>query len=257
MSFNNYNIVFMGEILGDDINIVKSNMCKKFKCDNDIDYIFSGDKVILKRNLDQLKVADYIEIFEKIGMICHIEEANEIEKNSETPLLLEYHRSSVLLNLLSSSYFILSFFVINLIISLTLKNLSILMVYSLFSCIFLCHIIYMQKYTYNRIFLPNFWSINRIIGIIIAVVYFCFSIYVLKILPNLKFISEISPEYSYLSSGFIFILYLPILGILSMLYYDIIYTPENEMLRKGSNIASIIVGFYFIVLSVIILLSFL
>jgi hypothetical protein len=262
MSFNNYNIYFSGEIQGENIDLVKSDFSKNFECDNKIDFIFSGEKVVLKRDLDQIKAADYLEIFEKIGMICHIEVADSTEIKDETSLIIDLNQPSFFFKWVNSNAFLLGLLSLIIIIPFILDNIRIVMVSSLLLCMFLCHIIFMQRCTDNQILPPGFWSINRIIGSIITIVYLCISVNISKILPRFDIYSYSSGEFSksllklYIF-GFVYIIFLPILGILSMLYYEIIYTPENEMLRKGADVASIIVGLYFIALSIIIFLAFL
>jgi hypothetical protein len=262
MSLNSYNIYFAGEIQGENMDRIKSDFCKKFDYDKDIDFIFSGEKVVLIRDLDQIKAADYLEIFEQIGMICHIEVADPKAIIDETSLIIDSNQPSFLFRLVNSNIFLLSLLSLIIIIPFAVNNITIVMVSSLLLCIILCHVVFMQRCTDNQIFPHDFWSINRITGSIIAIVYLCISVNISRILPRFDIYSYSSGEFSksllklYIF-GFVYIIFLPILGILSMLYYDIIYTPENEMLRKGADVASIIVGFYFIALSVFIFLAFL
>ena len=262
MSYYAYHIIFTGEIRGRDKKQGKPDLCRKYRCHDGMDCIFSGRKVVLKRNLDQSKAADYIEMFEKIGMICHLEAVDSPEIDGETPSTTIERDHSSLHQIINSKLFLWTFLPVVVMISLILKNISVLMVVSLLSSVFLCHVVYMQKYTDDKILPPGFWSVNRIIGSILAAVYLYFSINASKIYYKFDLFSYLSSEFSgiysvpYLS-GVIYITFLPIFGILCMMYYDIVYTPENEMIRKGSNVASIIAGLYFIILGVFIFLAFL
>ena len=79
MGENKYRIVFKGEISeGADINEVKGKIGQSFKIDSSkIDELFSGKRVIIKKN-STLDICEKTKaVFEKAGAICHIEAEKE------------------------------------------------------------------------------------------------------------------------------------------------------------------------------------
>jgi Tfp pilus assembly protein PilE len=83
-----YRIVFKGEISeGADINEVKGKIGQSFKIDPaKLDELFSGKRMIVKRN-STLEICEKTkEAFEKAGAICQIEEEKEqIEPKADSP----------------------------------------------------------------------------------------------------------------------------------------------------------------------------
>ena len=84
MGENKYRIVFKGEISeGADINEVKRKIGQSFKIDSSkIDELFSGKRVVIKKN-SSLEICEKTkEVFEKSGAIGHIE-AEQDQSSSE------------------------------------------------------------------------------------------------------------------------------------------------------------------------------
>jgi len=79
MGENKYRIIFKGEISeGADINEVKEKIGQSFKIDSSkIDELFSGKRMIIKKN-STLEICEKTkEAFERAGAICHIEAEKE------------------------------------------------------------------------------------------------------------------------------------------------------------------------------------
>ncbi len=74
-----YNIVFYGKInLGWDIEGVKKNLSRLVKKDaKNIDSLFSGKPIVLKKNIERQIADKFKTVFEKTGALCEIQEAPE------------------------------------------------------------------------------------------------------------------------------------------------------------------------------------
>ena len=87
MSDELFDITFSGEIIsGQDLDSVKQNIAFMFKADEArIEQMFSGHRVVIKRQLDQATAAKYRGAFEKAGAICEVravsQGANESTSN--------------------------------------------------------------------------------------------------------------------------------------------------------------------------------
>ena len=73
---NKYNIVFYGKInLGWDTEAVKKNLSGLVKKgEGNIDSLFSGKPVVLKKNIDHQTADKFKTVFEKTGALCEIQE---------------------------------------------------------------------------------------------------------------------------------------------------------------------------------------
>lgn len=76
MTQDRCNITFLGQVkAGTDINTVKANLAQLIKKDaKTIDALFSGKRVVLKRNMERLQADRFKAAFEKSGALCDIEE---------------------------------------------------------------------------------------------------------------------------------------------------------------------------------------
>jgi hypothetical protein len=260
MNNDKYHIYYIGEIIGDNYDKVKSEFLKVCDINIDINKLFSREKIYLIYNVDQSEAADYIEKFEKIGMICHIEIANPEIIISQNENYQRLPLKTRIMKITQSETVQFKCFLIFLLLLFCFGNLSVIMIGILLTAIAMCYILHKQQYGYDGIIPANFWTINRIIGLVFVFIYIYFSIKITDFLPNfsrgMSYTSDL-PHSRQISSGFGYIILLPIIGIISMLYNDLIYTPENEMIREGWNIVSIFVGLYFIFLSIIVFSAFL
>lgn len=87
MGDNKYRIVFKGEISeGADINEVKRKIGQSFKIDPaKLDELFSGKRMIVKKN-STLEICEKTkEAFERAGAICHIEEEKAQSEQKAEP----------------------------------------------------------------------------------------------------------------------------------------------------------------------------
>jgi len=68
-------VVFKGEVLiGHDVERVKQNLAKKFKLSSlVIERLFSGEPVVVKKNIERQKALKYREAFRQAGAVCTIE----------------------------------------------------------------------------------------------------------------------------------------------------------------------------------------
>jgi hypothetical protein len=79
MSDERYEIAFSGEIAaGADLQRVKHALAKIFKADEArLAQMFSGKRILIKRDVDALTMAKYRGAFEKAGAICEIRSLSE------------------------------------------------------------------------------------------------------------------------------------------------------------------------------------
>jgi len=79
MSDERYEIAFSGQIAdGADLEQVKQNVARVFKADDQrLAQLFSGKRVMIKREVDALTMAKYRGAFEKAGAVCEIRALND------------------------------------------------------------------------------------------------------------------------------------------------------------------------------------
>jgi hypothetical protein len=79
MSDERYEIAFSGQIAdGADLEQVKQNVARVFKADDQrLAQLFSGKRVLIKREVDALTMAKYRGAFEKAGAVCEIRALND------------------------------------------------------------------------------------------------------------------------------------------------------------------------------------
>ena len=70
-----YNVIFAGETLeGKDVEGVKKSMTSFLKIDpNRTEMLFSGQTVVIKKNVDAATAAKFTKAFQSIGAVCRIE----------------------------------------------------------------------------------------------------------------------------------------------------------------------------------------
>jgi hypothetical protein len=256
---NNFIIFFTGEITGHDVNLVKARVREKFRLDDArLETLFSGEKVILKRNLDKVSVWQYIGELEKLGMVCQFEDADAdvhaAADRRRQQMEAESFRKYRAVLWVSIAVFVALFFII--------KNISVLMVANLLIALVICHILHREKYEYPSLFPDRFWSINRKAGVCIILLYVFAAFNINTMFPKLKTafavsagsVDALNPVMSPFA-GFVYIIILPILGVSTILYYDVVYKPHSENERGGADVISIILGCGFIGLSCLLLAS--
>lgn len=88
---NRYTIMFEGEILsGADRDTVKRNLSQLLKADSEqMEKMFSGNPVVIKRNVDAVTTEKYRAAFEKAGALCVFKPDGESEENSSGNLMIE------------------------------------------------------------------------------------------------------------------------------------------------------------------------
>lgn len=86
MSETRYNIIFKGEILdGYDLEQIKIDLAHLFKKEPEqVEKLFAGNPVILKRNADRKTAQRYKQILEKTGVRCYLQSIQH-EANQQTP----------------------------------------------------------------------------------------------------------------------------------------------------------------------------
>ncbi|MDH3714695.1 MAG: hypothetical protein OET44_12705 [Gammaproteobacteria bacterium] len=74
-----YKVIFAGELVaGADPDAVKANFQKLFKADaKRVDKLFSGNRVLIKKNVDEATAQKYQATLRKAGGVCSIEPMNE------------------------------------------------------------------------------------------------------------------------------------------------------------------------------------
>jgi len=81
-----YKVIFAGELVaGADPAAVKANFQKLFKADEErIEKLFSGNRVLIKKNVDEATARKYQATLRKAGGVCSIEPMHE-EQAEESP----------------------------------------------------------------------------------------------------------------------------------------------------------------------------
>lgn len=76
MAKGNYQVIFSGEILEHaDIDMVKSNVARVFSLPSDrIEKLFSGQRLVLKKDIDQVTAERYKTTLQRAGALCEIED---------------------------------------------------------------------------------------------------------------------------------------------------------------------------------------
>ena len=84
MSDELFDITFSGQIIsGQDLDDVKQSIAFMFKADAArIEQMFSGHRVVIKRQLDEATAAKYRGAFEKAGAICEVRPVSQGEGES-------------------------------------------------------------------------------------------------------------------------------------------------------------------------------
>lgn len=85
MTQNTYDVSFSGVLAeGADLSQVKNNVAKLFKTDiQKIEVMFSGKRVVIKRNLDQQSALKYQAAMKQVGAICDVTEKQPEVKAQE------------------------------------------------------------------------------------------------------------------------------------------------------------------------------
>jgi uncharacterized protein YbjQ (UPF0145 family) len=75
---NQYNIVFEGKTVpGKEIDLVKKALMNILKADDQgIDRLFSGKRVLIRKNVDSATAKKFQKAFEDIGAVCNLEQVN-------------------------------------------------------------------------------------------------------------------------------------------------------------------------------------
>ncbi|NQT27355.1 hypothetical protein HQ585_18520 [candidate division KSB1 bacterium] len=99
MSDTRYNIVFKGEIIdGCDLSQVKTDLAHLFKKEiAQVEKLFTGRSVILKKNVDLLTAQKYQRELQMIGARCHLERLQEEPPNPVTPPDQHEEKSTLLI----------------------------------------------------------------------------------------------------------------------------------------------------------------
>lgn len=92
MTQSTYDVSFSGKLVdGADPSEVKNNVAKLFKTDvRKIEVMFSGKRVVIKRNLDQQSALKYQLAMKNIGAICDLTENQEEPVVQEAPEAPQY-----------------------------------------------------------------------------------------------------------------------------------------------------------------------
>ena len=74
MAQGTYQIVFSGELQpGAELAMVKRNVARLFKADeNNVAALFSGKRIVVKRDIDEQTARQYQAAFHKAGALCHV-----------------------------------------------------------------------------------------------------------------------------------------------------------------------------------------
>lgn len=80
-----YEIAFRGRVVdGTDLDSVKAKIAAMFKADeNRLEQLFSGRRVVIKRQADEATAARYRGAFQKAGAVCEVVDLSETESSSE------------------------------------------------------------------------------------------------------------------------------------------------------------------------------
>jgi len=80
MAKGSYQVIFSGKILEHaDINMVKSNVARVFSLPEDrIEKLFSGQRLVLKKDVDQTTAERYKTTLQRAGALCEIEEIKPV-----------------------------------------------------------------------------------------------------------------------------------------------------------------------------------
>jgi len=73
---NHYNIVFEGKTVpGKEINLVKKALMNILKADDQsIDRLFSGKRVLIRKNVEAGTAKKFLKAFEDVGAVCNLEQ---------------------------------------------------------------------------------------------------------------------------------------------------------------------------------------
>jgi hypothetical protein len=79
MSEQKFEIAFSGQIVeGADLETVKQHIAKIFKADDaKLAQMFSGNRMLIKREVDEITMLKYRGAFQKAGAVCEIRELND------------------------------------------------------------------------------------------------------------------------------------------------------------------------------------
>jgi uncharacterized protein YbjQ (UPF0145 family) len=80
-----YNIIFEGKLLpGKDVDSVKKALMASLKADTKaIDRLFSGNRVVIRKNVNEATGEKFRKTFESAGALCAVEPVQEVEEAPE------------------------------------------------------------------------------------------------------------------------------------------------------------------------------
>ena len=84
MNTSHYHVVFTGKIVeGHNIDDVKNKVSLLFRIGEEkIERLFSGEPILLRKNVDHKTALRYQSVFQKAGAICKITEIKDEEGKS-------------------------------------------------------------------------------------------------------------------------------------------------------------------------------
>ena len=101
-----YDIAFSGKIAeGADLDLVKQKIGKIFKADETrLSKLFSGQRVLIKRSVDEITMIKYRGAFQKSGAICEVVELTPAETSASAEVQQTKIRESVVQQTESAEY---------------------------------------------------------------------------------------------------------------------------------------------------------
>ena len=87
MAKGSYQVIFSGEIIEHaDIDMVKNNVARVFSLPSDrIDKLFSGKRLVLKKDIDQATAERYKTTLQRAGALCEVEDLAAVTTEETKP----------------------------------------------------------------------------------------------------------------------------------------------------------------------------